>query len=182
VLKETRAHISRLRRIAARSGVAEGTPGAAGLQSMHQLAMVSNELAVKEIEETRLAAREAYLKSLSEQPAGSTFRTLPASSTDLIVLDREVSDARTALAQASQTIASKQAEANGRIRSELAAVQGELGKLSSTLAARAWDKPVTAVFVPDANLSSYQLPACRCTAANCSPCCARRPARPANAG
>jgi hypothetical protein len=29
-------------------------------------------------------------------------------------------------------------------------------KLSSTLAARAWDKPVTAVFVPDANASNYR--------------------------
>jgi hypothetical protein len=154
VLAETRSHIARLRRIAARSGGAEGNPGSVGLQSLHQLAVVSNELAVKEIEEIRLSARESYLEALAGQPAGSTFRTLPASSTDLIVLDREVSDARTALAQASQTVASKQAEA-GRIRSELAAVQGELGKLSSTLAARAWDKPVTAVFVPDANLSSY---------------------------
>jgi hypothetical protein len=68
--EETRSHISRLRRIAARSGVAEDTPGAAGLQSMHQLAMVSNELAVKEIEETRLAAREAYLKRFPSSPQG----------------------------------------------------------------------------------------------------------------
>jgi hypothetical protein len=128
VLKETRAHISRLRRIAARSGVAEDTPGAAGLQSMHQLAMVSNELAVKEIEETRLAAREAYLKSLSEQPAGSAFRALPAASADLIALGREASDARTAIEEASQTIAGKQAEIK-RLHTELEGVQAKLDKL-----------------------------------------------------
>jgi chromosome segregation ATPase len=155
VLKETRAHISRLRRIAARSGFAEGNPGAGGLQSMHQLAMVSNELAVKEIEETRLAAREAYLKSLAEQPAGSAFRALPAASADLIVLGREASDARTAVAEASQTYAGKQVEIN-RLRDELKIVQAKLDDMSSTLAARAWDKPVSAVFVPDANASNYR--------------------------
>jgi uncharacterized coiled-coil protein SlyX len=171
VLKETRAHISRLRRIAARSGVAEDTPGAAGLQSMHQLAMVSNELAVKEIEETRLAAREAYLKSLSEQPAGSAFRALPAASADLIALGREASDARTAIEEASQTIAGKQAEIK-RLHTELEGVQAKLDSLSSTLAARAWDKPVAAVFVPDANASNYRpgmpLYTCRLLLVMCS--------------
>jgi cob(I)alamin adenosyltransferase len=132
---------------------------------MHQLAMVSNELAVKEIEETRLAAREAYLKSLAEQPAGSAFRALPAASADLIALGREASDARTAIEEASQTIAGKQAEIK-RLHTELEGVQAKLEACH-----RHW-LPVPGTSRSLRSSCRMQMrrtivPACRCTPADC---------------
>ncbi len=158
LLRETRAHIGRLENILAGAGAGRQQPDSlvtmASLQSMHQLATVTNEQAVKQIEADRLRARISYLESLRTEPAQVAMRAAPSAGADLVYLAQEIASGHSRLSEAEQISAGKTAEA-AELRTRLSAVAAEAAGLRASPAGRALNGPVTVLFVPDANAGSF---------------------------
>ncbi len=134
LLRETREHILRLKRIIADFRNVNGTGTFARnlekaysertitkksleagtlaiLESLHRMAIVSNDLAVKQIEEDRIDTRVEFLNSLRTQIDQPEIRTLSAGGADLVYLAREVIGDHNMISQADKIIANKTAEA-----------------------------------------------------------------------
>ncbi|MEE4237117.1 MAG: hypothetical protein V2I51_10375 [Anderseniella sp.] len=158
LLRETRAHIARLDNILTGAGSGRQQPDSlvtmAALQSMHQLAMVTNEQAVKQIEADRLRARISYLESLRTGPAQAVMNTAPSAGAELAYLAQEIASGQARLSESGRIIASKAAEA-AELRATLSAVAGEAAGLRASPAGRAASGAVTVLFVPDANAGSF---------------------------
>ncbi len=172
LLKQARAHVARLDSIVASangSGDAR-TVSVAGLESIHQLAVVTNELAIKQIDADRLADRVAYLHSLRDQTTRSAFRLAASGDAEFANLAPTYSAAQTRLSDAGKAIAERIAE-TGNLGAALATLNGQIEALRATPAVQAMDKPTTVVFVPDANAPAYSegtpLYACKLLVANC---------------
>ncbi len=158
LLRETRAHIGRLENILAGAGAGRQQPDSlvtmAALQSMHQLAVVTNEQAVKQIEADRLRARISYLESLRTGPAQLAMHAAPSAGADLAYLAQEIVSGHSRLSEAGRIIAGKTAEA-AELRTSLSAVATEAAGLRASPAGRALNGPVTVLFVPEANAGSF---------------------------
>jgi hypothetical protein len=177
LLRETREHILRLKRIISdfRNANGRGTFARnlekaytnrtitkksleAGtlsiLESLHRMAVVSNELAVKEIEEDRIDTRVEFLNSLRTQIDQPEIRTLSAAGADLVYLAREVIADHNVISQADKVIANKAAEA-AHLQDSLEVVTGNINSLLATPVGRAISTPVTVVFVPYENSGNY---------------------------
>ncbi len=172
LLKQARAHVARLDLIVANAGGQgdDRTVSLAGLESMHQLAVVTNELAIKQIDVDRLAERVAFLQSLRDQTSQSTFRLTTSGDGEFANLAQAYSTAHTRLADAEKQIAGKMAEADN-LGAALETIGSQIEALRATPAAQAMDKPVTVMFVPDANAPAYgegtPVYACKLLVANC---------------
>ena len=156
LLRETRAHIARLDGILAGAGkpLADGLVTLAALQSMHQLAMVTNEQAVKQIEADRLSTRISYLQILRGDASGVALRAAPSAGADLAYLARDIASGHALASEADRLADGKEAEAE-QLRSSLAALAEEAAQLRASPAGRALEAPVTVLFVPDANAGSF---------------------------
>ncbi|MGB7206361.1 MAG: hypothetical protein WBD37_12880 [Anderseniella sp.] len=186
LLRETREHILRLKQIISdfRNANGRGTFARnlekayenrtitkksleagtlAILESLHRMAVVSNELAVKEIEEDRINTRVEFLNSLRAQIDQPEIRTLSAAGSDLVYLAREVIADHNVIAQADKHIASKQAEI-ANLSDSLGVVTGNINSLLATPVGRAITNPVTVVFVPYENSDNFSTsqPLIRC--------------------
>lgn len=178
MLQETREHILRLKQIIAdfRNANGRGTFARnlekaydkriitkksleagtlAVLESLHRMAVISNELAMNQIEEGRINTRVEFLKSLRAQIDLPEIRVLSAASSDLVYLAREAIADQNVIAEAEQVIANRTTEAV-HLRDSLDVVQGGITSLLSTPVGRAITTPVTVVFVPYENSGNHQ--------------------------
>lgn len=187
VLEETREHILRLKRIIAdfrnengRGSFAQNLEKAyadrtitkkslqagtlAVLESLHRMAIISNELALQQIEESRIDTRVEFLKSLMQQIDQPEMRVLSAAAPDLVYLARDAIADQNVIAQAEQTILNQAAEA-AHLKDSLAVVGQNIASLLATPVGRAISAPVTVVFVPYENAGHYEKsqPLYRCT-------------------
>jgi hypothetical protein len=128
------------------------------------MAVVSNELAVKQIEEDRIDTRVEFLNSLRAQIDQAEIRTLSAGGADLVYLAREVIADHNMVSQADKIIANKSAEA-AHLQNSLDVVTSNVNSLLATPVGRAITTPVTVVFVPYENSDNYpgNEPLFRCT-------------------
>ncbi len=177
LLRETRDHILRLKQIIAdfRNANGRGTFARnlekayanrtitkksleagtlAILESLHRMAVVSNELAIKEIEEDRINTRVEFLNSLRSQIDQPEIRTLSAAGSDLVYLAREVIADHNLISQADKIIANKFAEVNHH-KDSLDVVTSNINSMLATPVGRAITTPVTVVFVPYENSDNY---------------------------
>jgi len=177
LLRETRKHILRLKRINADFRNANGTGTFARnleeayseraitkksleagtlaiLESLHRMAILSNDLAIKEIEEDRIDTRVEFLNSLRSQIDQPENRTLAADGADLVYLAREVIGDHNMISQTDKILANKTAEA-AHLQKSLDAVTSNINSLLATPVGRAITTPVTVIFVPYENSSNY---------------------------
>ena len=154
LLREARAHINRLDAIIAGAGQQNNAAAGMQLESLHQLAVVTNELAMKQIEAERLEARKTYLESLAGQIGQPAARPAPAAGADLAYLGQELAAARKAVAEADKSIAGLTVEASN-LSAELETVTSTIKSLRATPSARATIEPMNVVFVPSSNASRY---------------------------
>ena len=177
LLEETRAHILRLKQIIAdfRNENGRGTFARnleqayakrtitkkaleagtlAVLESLHRMAVISNELAVNQIEENRIGTRVEFLKSLRAQIDKPEIRILTAASSDMVYLARDAIADQNIVAEADEIIANRLAEVQ-HLRNSLGVVQENIATLLATPVGRAITAPVTVVFVPYENTDHY---------------------------
>lgn len=171
--REAQSHISRLNSIISAPGNDDEMVRLAGLQSMHQLATVTNELAMKRIEGDRLEDRASFLVTLAAQ-LDNPAATIDTTSGDagLAFLARDAGQARATSAAARQTVSNKSVEAEN-LASEIDAVTAKLDAARSTPLARAGTTAQTVLFVPAANTHAFapgtRLESCRFVIAGCAP-------------
>ena len=177
LLEETRAHILRLKEIIAdfRNEHGRGTFARnleqayanrtitkksleagtlAVLESLHRMAIISNELAVNQIEESRISTRVEFLKSLRAQIDEPEIRILTAASSDLVYLARDAIADQNVVAEADEIIGNRLVEVK-HLRDSLDVVQKNIATLLATPVGRAISAPVTVVFVPYENAAQY---------------------------
>ena len=144
----------------------------AGLQSMHQLATVANELEMKRIERDRLEERAGFLTTLAAQLANQSVPVSAiAGDAGLTYLAMDAGKARATIAAASQTIADKSVEAEN-LASEIDAMTAELATARQGALARARTNEQTVLFVPASNAQAFEpgsdLESCRFIIAGCA--------------
>lgn len=125
------------------------------LESLHRMATINNELAVKEIEEDRINVRVEFLKSLREQIDLPEIRVLAAASSELVYLARDAISDQNIIAQAEKIIANRSVEAD-HLRDSRDVVARNIASVLATPVGRALSAPVTVVFVPYENASNYR--------------------------
>ncbi|MEM7299938.1 MAG: hypothetical protein AAF468_02555 [Pseudomonadota bacterium] len=125
------------------------------LETMHRIAAVSNEIAIKTIERDRVDRRIAYLKSLQEEAVQPEIRTLVSAGADLVHLAKEIIQAKNTISFAKQEIATAKTKTT-HLSDSLAVVQGNIKSIDTTPVGRAIQAPVNVLFVPYDNLSNYR--------------------------
>ncbi len=125
------------------------------LETLHRMATVSNELALKEIEHDRIANRLLFLNSLKSEMAGPEIRTIVASGSDFVGLAREVIEAKATIAQSKQAYETSLADVKQSTDS-LNVITNNISFLKSTPIGRAIKQPVTVLFVPYGNADNYK--------------------------
>ncbi len=170
--REANTHVTRLTTIVGSSGNDDPLVRIAGLQSMHQLATVANELEMKRIERDRLEERAGFLITLAAQLANQSVPVSAiAGDAELTYLAMDAGKARATIAAASQTIADKSVEAEN-LASEIDAITAELATARQGALARARTNEQTVLFVPASNAQAFEpgsdLELCRFIIAGCA--------------
>ncbi len=125
------------------------------LEILHRMAVISNELAMKEIEGDRIANRLMFLQSLKAEMNKPEIRTIMSSGSDFVHLAREIIDAKATIARANEVLQTSSAEVR-HLDNSLKVVTNNINSLLHTPAGRAIDHPITVLFVPYSNRDNYQ--------------------------
>ena len=141
------------RRLITKKSLHAGT--LAVLETMHRIATVSNEVAVKTIERDRVIRRLEFLKSLRGELDQPEIRTLVSAGSDLVHLAREVIESKNKIAVSNKSIET--------VETQLANLNDSLTRLTSTIISleetpigRAIKAPVSVLFVPYTNLENFK--------------------------
>ncbi len=124
------------------------------LETLHRMALISNELAMKEIERDRINHRLLFLKSLKAEMGEPEIRTIVSAGSDFVQLARQVIEAKATIAEATKARETAEAEAR-HLNDSLTVVSSNIASLVTTPVGRAISEPVTVLFVPYANASNY---------------------------
>ncbi len=125
------------------------------LETLHRMAMISNELAMKEIENDRINNRLLFLTSLKAEMSQPEIRTIVSSGSDFVHLAREIIDAKATISEANKAAETAHAEV-GHLSDSLKVVSNNITSLVNTPVGRAINEPVTVLFVPYGNTENYR--------------------------
>ncbi len=124
------------------------------LETLHRMATISNELALKEIENDRISNRLLFLTSLKAEMTQPEIRTIVSSGSDFVPLARQVIEAKAVIAEATKAAETAQKEAE-HLKDSLRVVSANIASLANTPIGRAINEPVTVLFVPYANAKNF---------------------------
>lgn len=124
------------------------------LETMHRIATVESEIAVKQMEFDRVNRRLEYLLVLKTEINEPEIRVVVSAGSDLAHLTTEAIQIKNRIATA-QRIVDMSRERTDRLKESLSVVGTNLANLQKTPAARALDAPVAVLFVPYANLGEF---------------------------
>ncbi len=141
------------RRLITRKALNSGT--LAVLETLHRIAMVENDIALKKLELEKVTASIRFLNSLAGQIEGTETRIDDAPASDMVHLARQVIEAKNTISTAEKSLSSAR-DRSERLGNSLDVISVNLDRLSSTPAARAIKAPVTVLFMPYANRDNYQ--------------------------
>ncbi len=125
------------------------------LESLHRMALVENDLAVAQLDETKIDSRVEFLKSLRQQIDLPEIRTLLTAGSDYAYLARDVIADQNVIAESKEVIDSKTLEIT-HLQNSFDVVTSNIDSLLSTPIGRAITAPVTVAFVPYSNESDYE--------------------------
>ncbi len=125
------------------------------LETLHRMATVSNELALKEIEHDRINNRLLFLRSLKAEMREPEIRTIVSAGSDFVHLAREIIQAKAIISQSEKAFQTSLADVE-QSRNSLKIVSTNMSYLKNTPVGRAINEPVTVLFVPYTNSDNFE--------------------------
>lgn len=141
------------KRLITRKALNSGT--LAVLETLHRVATVQNEIAVKQMEIHNVERRLEFLRSLLEEINQPEVRVITSAGTSLAHLATEVITSKTLIANS--IVAHDAAlKRTTRLENSLGVLTANIDSLEATPAARAMSEPVMVLFVPYSNTDNME--------------------------